>query len=105
MIIAKFLYIYIIQCADESYYIGVTNDLRERYIAHEQGINPQSYTFNRRPFKLVYWELWDNPGQAIAREKQLKGWSRAKKKALIEQNIDQLKFLARGRNNPSASSG
>jgi putative endonuclease len=94
MLLQKCLYVYIIQCSDDSYYTGVTNDLRSPYQAHEQGIDPRAYTYERRPFKLLYWEIHDSPLEAIAREKQIKGWSRAKKRALIEGDLDKLKILS-----------
>ncbi len=97
VIIKKFLYVYMIQCSDDSYYVGVTNDLVERYVDHERGTNKRAYTFTRRPFKLLYWEVHEAAAVAIAREKQLKGWTRAKKKALVWGEIEELKRLARKR--------
>ncbi|MCA9434695.1 MAG: GIY-YIG nuclease family protein [Candidatus Omnitrophica bacterium] len=97
------MYVYIIKCSDDSYYVGVTNNLRGRYIEHELGQNSRAYTFFRRPFKLLYWEYWDSPGEAIAREKQLKRWSRAKKEALIYSDIDTLKRLSISCNKPAKS--
>jgi putative endonuclease len=62
---------------------------------HNSGNNESSYTYSRRPLKLVHLEKYKNPNHAIAREKQLKGWGRAKKRAIIGQEIDLLKELAK----------
>ena len=94
-IIKKFLFVYMIQCCDNSYYVGVTNALIDRYKDHEEGISRKAYTFSRRPFKLLYWETYDSAEIAICREKQLKGWTRAKKRALVWGELEELKLLAR----------
>ncbi|MBK8500778.1 MAG: GIY-YIG nuclease family protein [Saprospiraceae bacterium] len=93
-IIQKFVYVYIIHCSDDSYYVGVTNSLKDRYMHHELGTNPKAYTYRRRPLKALYWEIRDSAMDGILREKQLKGWTRAKKRALIEGNISELKRLS-----------
>ena len=76
-------YVYIIQCADQSYYTGVTNNLEERLYEHQNGSNKNSYTYNRRPLELKYFELFHDIWDAIRREKQLKGWTRKKKEGLF----------------------
>lgn len=76
-------YVYIVQCKDGSYYTGVTNDLERRLWEHNSGFNTRCYTFNKYPVKLMYYEHSTDIRQAIAREKQLKGWSRKKKEALF----------------------
>jgi len=88
-------YIYILLCSDNSYYIGVTNNIQNRIIQHESGSDSLSYTFNKRPIKLVYTETFNDIKQAIEREKQLKKWSRAKKEALINNETDKLKELSK----------
>ena len=93
----NWMYVYIIHCADDSYYTEVTNNLKLRYKDHEEGRNPTSYTYSRRPFKCLYWEDYGAPMDAIRREKQIKRWSRAKKKALIEGNLEKLRRLAKSR--------
>ena len=103
-IIQKFVYVYIIHCSADSYYVGVTNTLKDRYINHELGINQKAYTYRRRPFKALYWEIHDSLMDGILREKQLKKWTRAKKKALIEGNILELKRLSASKT-PSVDSG
>lgn len=84
------LYVYILKCSDESYYVGVTNNLESRFYQHQEGINKTCYTYKRRPLELKYFEIIEDNLQAIAREKQLKGWTRIKKEALINQNWENL---------------
>ncbi len=87
-------FIYILECADGSYYTGVTNDLQLRFQQHIDGIDPRCYTFRRRPLRLVYEEWFHDINVAIEREKQIKRWSRAKKAALIAGEVDALHFQA-----------
>ena len=79
----KIYFVYIIHCSDESYYVGVTNNIRRRFKEHRSGNNPNSYTAQRLPLKLVYYEVFLNIEDAIDREKQIKGGSRLKKENLI----------------------
>ena len=90
----KSYYVYIIKCADESYYTGFTNDLERRFNEHANGVNESCYTYNKRPLELVYFNHFTDPDQAIAFEKQIKKWSRKKKQALIEDNWEKLKELS-----------
>lgn len=90
----KTMYVYILLCADNSYYVGVTNDLEMRFEQHVQGVFKGCYTYKKRPLKIVYYVLFDGPNSAIAFEKKLKGWSRAKKTALINSNWEALVKLA-----------
>ena len=82
----KFYYSYILLCADNSYYIGITNNLQKRVTQHNEGVNKSSYTFKRRPVILKWYIQCTNPAEAIKLEKQLKVWSRKKKEALIKEN-------------------
>jgi len=86
---------YILKCSDDSYYVGVTNNLERRLEEHQEGKNTSSYTFSRRPLELVYYDTYIDVNQAIAREKQLKKWSRKKKQALIEENSSALVQLSK----------
>ena len=90
-------YVYIVECKDWSYYTGVCNDLERRMHEHNTGHDESSYTFERRPVELKHFEIFNDVNQAIAREKQLKGWSRKKKQALIAGNIGKLKELAKSK--------
>jgi len=91
----KTMYVYILHCADDSYYVGVTNDVNRRFAEHTEGIHKESYTYSRRPLQLVHFETFDGTNAAIAREKQIKKWSRKKKIALIKNNIKNLEELAK----------
>jgi predicted GIY-YIG superfamily endonuclease len=101
--------VYMLQCRDGSYYIGVTSELDIRLAKDALGIDPNAYTFRRRPVKLVYSEVFSTPDQAIYVEKRLKGWSRAKKAALVRGDWNAIRALARSRceivAHPSTSSG
>ncbi|HTO37120.1 MAG TPA: GIY-YIG nuclease family protein [Brumimicrobium sp.] len=88
-------YTYILLCSDDSYYVGITNNIENRFKQHCNGYVENSYTYARRPLKLVYYEKCQYVINAIAREKQLKGWSRKKKEALINKFPDELKVLAK----------
>ncbi len=87
--------VYIIECSDKSYYIGVTNDLERRLWEHNTGFNIGCYTYSRRPVKLKYYETTHDIKQAILREKQLKGWSRKKKETLFKEDWEELKRLSK----------
>ena len=77
-------YVYIMTNAyNNVMYIGVTNDLRRRVSEHKLGMN-EGFTKKYQVHKLVYCEHFTDIRAAIAREKQLKGWTRAKKNALVE---------------------
>lgn len=97
----KTLTVYILECSDNSFYVGVTNDVGRRFIEHQSGVHEDSYTFNRRPLKLVYCKQFRSPIKAIDYEKQLKGWSKAKKLALISNDFKSLHELAECKNETS----
>jgi putative endonuclease len=86
-------YVYILQCADSSYYVGSTEDISKRIELHAAG-RAAVWTSTRLPVQLVYHEVHESEASAIRRERQLKGWTRAKKKALIFGNMRLLKQLA-----------
>ena len=90
----KIYYVYILLCTDNSYYTGVTNDLETRFLYHQMGYDPNAYTYNRRPVEIVYYTEFDDINQAIAFEKQLKGWSRKKKEAVINDEWEKLPNLS-----------
>ncbi len=86
--------VYIVKCCDGSFYTGITHrDVEERVSGHNSGTYP-GYTFLRRPVELVYSCDFDRSDEAIAWERQIKGWSRAKKQALINGDFDALPKLA-----------
>jgi len=86
----KFYYVYILLCSDDTYYTGVTNNLEQRLIQHQNSAKSLAYTSIRLPVKLVWHLQCTNPKEAITIEKQIKGWSRKKKKALIAENWNDL---------------
>ncbi len=93
----KIYYVYIVKCSDNSYYTGFTNDLERRINEHNDGLNPESYTYTRKPVELVLYHEFNDVNQAIRFEKQVKGWSRKKKEAIINDNWDLLPLLSKNR--------
>ena len=91
----KTAYIYILQCADDTYYTGVTTNLEKRLQQHQSGIHKDSYTYKRRPVTLAFHATFTDINQAIEKEKQLKKWSKVKKKALINGDFELLPELAK----------
>ena len=91
----KDYFVYIVECKEGSYYTGVTSDLERRINEHNSGIF-KGYTSSRLPVKLVYSNRFTDINEAINAEKQIKGWSRAKKEAIIIGDYDLLKLLSRG---------
>jgi putative endonuclease len=91
-------FVYMLRCSDASYYIGSAtgDDLTPRIAQHETGAF-QGYTWSRRPVHLVWSEHFEVITDAIAVERQLKGWSRAKKEALISGNWKSVRQLAKRR--------
>jgi len=88
-------YVYIVQCSDGSYYTGSTRGrLEDRLNQHNAG-SFGGYTLTRRPVRLVYSEYFDRIVDAVSAERQIKGWSRTKKEALIRGDWTALKALAR----------
>lgn len=85
---------YILECVDNSYYTGSTIDLRRRLRQHQDG-EGANYTKKRLPIKLVYYEEFQRIDRAFYREKQIQGWTKAKKKALIDRNNECLLELAK----------
>lgn len=81
-------YVYILKCVDGTYYTGSTNNLSHRLYEHQNGADSESYTSNRRPVELVWSEEVSALGEALNHEHQIKGWSRAKKEALIQNDFD-----------------
>ena len=88
-------YVYIILCSDNTFYTGVTSDIDKRFIEHQEGKHFESYTYKRRPVKLVFYTTFTDINQAISFEKKIKKWSKAKKLALIENRNEDLPNLAK----------
>ena len=90
----KNYHVYILKCNDESYYTGVTNNIDRRFAEHQNGEDRKAYTYKRRPLTLVFCEDFNDINQAITFEKQVKGWSRKKKEAIILDKWEDLKELS-----------
>ena len=88
-------YVYMLRCADGSYYVGSATgeDLGPRVDQHNAGSYP-GYTFTRRPVVLVWSEYFDRITDGIAAERQIKGWSRAKKEALLNSDWAKVSELS-----------
>jgi len=102
-------WVYILQCADESLYIGHTENLEIRVAQHQSG-QLRGYTSSRLPVRLVFSQDHASREEALAAERQIKGWSRKKKQAMIRGDWSEVSRLARGRVSnmavhPSTSSG
>ncbi|MGE5944936.1 MAG: GIY-YIG nuclease family protein [Flavobacteriales bacterium] len=91
----KIYYVYILKCSDDTYYTGFTSNLEKRLIEHQSGKHKDSYTHSRRPLPLAFYAEFTDPNVAIATEKQIKKWSKAKKEALINGEFDHLPNLAK----------
>ena len=87
-------YIYILKCSDNTFYTGSTINIEKRFWEHSnfEGAN---YTRKRQPVELVYIEEFDKIEDAFYREKQIQGWGRSKKDALIQNNFDKLILLSK----------
>jgi predicted GIY-YIG superfamily endonuclease len=94
-------YVYILRCADGSYYVGHTDDLEKRLAAHQSG-QVTGYTRSRRPVQLAFRQEFPAREDAFLRERQLKGWSRRKKEALIRGHWDDLTRLSRAHGSTSS---
>jgi putative endonuclease len=99
-------HIYILRCRDGSYYVGSTRGMLEHRVNEHNDGTFGGYTASRRPVALAFSQSFERITDAVAAERRLKGWSRAKKEALMRGDYDALRTLARGRhrskNNSSA---
>ena len=91
-------YVCMLRCSDGSSYVGQTNDLEHRLAAHERGAI-KGYTLSRPPVELVFSDQFSTMLEVFHRERQIRGWSRARKEALIKGGWDGLVEL------PNRSSG
>ncbi len=91
----KLSFVYILECSDRTYYTGVTSNLEKRVFEHKSGKHQDSYTYSRRPLKLVFYCEFTDINMAIEKEKQIKKWSKVKKEALIKGDYLALPNLAK----------
>jgi len=89
-------YAYLLRCSDGSFYAGHTDDINMRMGQHDAGL-AGGYAAARRPVTLVWSETFGSREEALASERRIKGWSRAKKQALIARDWNRLRVLARNR--------
>lgn len=89
-------FVYILECSDKNYYTGVTNNLEKRFAEHQAG-TIHGYTSTRLPVRLIYSANFSDINEAIKFEKQLKGWSRKKKEALMRGDFDALVLLSKSK--------
>jgi predicted GIY-YIG superfamily endonuclease len=83
--------VYILECFDGSYYTGSTDNINKRLFQHQQGVEAASYTYTRRPVTLVWAsEETQHYYDALRWERQIKGWNRKKKEALIRGDFDAI---------------
>lgn len=87
-------YMYILLCSNDQYYTGSTNNIEIRLAQHQNG-EGSNFTKKHLPVKLVYLEEFNRIDEAFNREKQVQGWSRKKKEALINKQYDKLPELSK----------
>jgi len=88
-------YIYILKCSDGSFYTGHTESLDKRIEQHQQASFSNCYTAKRLPCELVYQASFDSRKQSLSIERQVRGWSRQKKRALINDDWIEIARLSR----------
>jgi putative endonuclease len=86
-------HLYILECSNGAYYVGTTWDLERRVSEHNLGLG-SAYTRRRRPDRLLWAEEYDRIDEAYVREKQIQGWRRAKREALMEGRLKDLPGLS-----------
>jgi len=89
----KPFFMYILQCADGSYYVGHTDDLEARMVQHHSGLG-SAHTRRHLPVTLVWHQEFESRLEALEMERRVKGWRREKKEALIEGRMEDLKRLS-----------
>ena len=89
-------WVYILRCADGSYYTGHTEDLEKRLVEHATG-QIAGYTATRGPVRLIFSEEFSTREEALAAERRIKGWSRKKKEAMMRGDWVEVSRLAKGR--------
>ena len=88
-------WLYILRCADGSYYVGITRNSLEIRVAQHNAGTFEGYTASRRPVELIFSQWFDRITDAIESERKLKKWSRAKKEAFIRGDFQSLQQLAK----------
>lgn len=88
-------WVYLLQCADRSYYTGHTDNLEKRIGQHQTSEIVGCYTASRLPVELVFSQEFPSRAEALVSERQIKGWSRAKKEAMIRGDWKEVSRLAK----------
>jgi len=96
-------WVYMLRCADDSFYLGHTDSLERRFAQHRDGVFQSCYTFRRRPIELIYSQDFPAREQALEMERRIKGWSRAKKVALIRGDWEEISRLSRRKGRASTT--
>ncbi len=96
-------WVYILQCADDSYYTGHTDNLEKRIAEHRAGAITSCYTHKRRPLQLVFSQDFPTREEALASEQQIKGWSRKKKEAMMRGDWAEVSRLAKSKSTNSST--
>ena len=94
-------YVYILKCSDDHFYVGSTRSSLEQRLAEHNSGHYCGYTSSRLPVELVYHEAFERITDAIAAERKIKGWTRAKKEALIAGDFERIMELAKRRGSPT----
>ena len=98
-------YVYILRCFDGSYYTGHTDSIERRIDQHLTGAIPSCYTFSRRPLEWVFSQEFSSRAEALAAERQIKGWGRKKKEAMMRGDWAEVSRLARSSFDRSRTNG
>lgn len=85
-------FVYILLCEDGSLYTGYSNNVKQRFLDHQNGKGGR-YTRSHKPIKVIYSEQLPTQSEALKRENQIKSWDRVKKEALINGNLEKLNKL------------
>ena len=94
-------WVYILRCADGSYYTGHTDNLEKRFHEHQTGAI-ECYTDTRRPVDLIFQQMFENRDDAFAAERRIKGWSRKKKEAMMCGDWKEVSRLAKAHGSTSS---
>ena len=94
----KSYYVYILLCSDGLTYTGITDDINRRMAEHQNGLKKTSFTYRRRPVKLIFRKAFYDVLEAIYFEKKIKKWSAQKKLALANGDLNLIQILSECRN-------
>jgi putative endonuclease len=97
------IWVYLLECADGRFYVGSHRGPypEDRVDEHNAGLYPKAWTYRRRPVRLIWAGDFEDPSEAVAFERQMKGWTRAKKIAFVTQDWEKLKALSQSRTAPA----